>query len=326
MGYAVYHGSKGKGSGGGVGHHIDRTEGMEHTYQHADPKRIHMNLNLIPKNEYSNMPLPKAIKHRIQEGYKGKRKVRNDSVKYLSHVLTGSHEDMKKIFSDQDKKKAWLQKNYDFVVKEYGKKNILRFTLHLDEKTPHIHAITVPLTEDGRLSAKEVYGNKGVLISRQDRYAEEMQEFGLERGLKSTGIKNDKASDYYARISEAQRNVDSIIPEPSKNILGSYKESSIVEMQEALRSAHLALADLKSKYEREQIKAYSKSKAEERAIVSVKQKNKEIAEYQKLQEKAMDIIRDPEESKRVREKILLNDRKQEQKYKNAQKRSRGQSR
>ena len=321
MGFAVYHGSKGKASGGGVGHHIDRTEGMEHTYQHADPKRINLNMNLIPENEYSKMSLPKAIKQRIEKGYQGKKKIRNDSVKYLSHVLTGSHEDMKKIFSDQNQRQSWLQKNYDFVASEYGKENILRFTLHLDEKTPHLHAITVPLTADGRLSAKEVYGNKGALTARQDRYAEAMNEFGLQRGLKRTGIKNDKAADYYARISQAQRNVENTISEPSRNILGGYKESSVLEMQEALKSAHLALSDLKEKYKREQLKAFSKSKAAERALTTVREKTVEIKEYQKLQERAFDIIRDPEESKRVREKILLMD--QEQNREKTQNRNRG---
>ena len=312
MGFAVYHGSKGKASGGGVGHHIDRTEGMEHTYQHADPKRINLNMNLIPENEYSKMSLPKAIKQRIEKGYQGKKKIRNDSVKYLSHVLTGSHEDMKKIFSDQNQRQSWLQKNYDFVASEYGKENILRFTLHLDEKTPHIHAVTVPLTKDGRLSAKEVFGNKGALVSRQDRYAEAMKEFGLKRGLKGTGIKHDTAKEYYSRIQHAQDNVENIIQEPTKNVLGVYKEDSVIEMQNALKSSNLALADLQRKYRNEQIKAKSKSQSEERAIASLRNKNNEISKLTQIYKKSIEIIKDPEQSRIVREQLLLQDKKQNQ--------------
>ena len=40
--------------------------------------------------------------------------------------------------------------------------------VHLDEKTPHMHVTFVPLTEDKRLSAKEIIGNKKKLVQWQD--------------------------------------------------------------------------------------------------------------------------------------------------------------
>lgn len=317
MGYAVYHGSKGKGSGGGVGNHIDRTKGMEHTFKHADPDRLSLNKNLIGKNSYSGMKLPEAIDSRIKSGYKGKRAPRKDAVKYLSHVLTGSHAEMKGIFRDQDQMNSWLQKNYDFIAGEYGKENILRFTLHLDEKTPHVHAITVPLTEDGRLSAKEVYGNKAALTARQDRYAEAMQQFGLKRGLKRTGIKHENAKDYYSRIAHAQNNVENEVRDPSKNLLGIYRQNSVQEMQNALKSANLALADLNGKYQREQIKSRSKEESEERARGLLQKKKTEVMQLQKnaaeFLENVRNIFRDPEAIKSNREKILADDRAREQK-------------
>ena len=308
MGFAVYHGEKGKGSGGGIGAHIDRTKGMERTYPHADPERIHLNQNLIPDNKYSSMTIPDAVRDRIEKGYKGKRKVRNDSVKFIKHVLTGSHEDMKRIFSNKSKRQAWVQKNYNFIASEYGQKNILRFTLHLDEKTPHIHAVTVPLTKDGRLSAKEVFGNKGDLVSRQDRYAEAMKEFGLERGLKGTGIKHDTAKEYYARIQHAQNNIENTIHKPAKNILGSYKEDAVIEIQNALKASNLALLDLQRKYKNEQIKASSKSKTAERVLSSLKEKNNQISKLKSIHKKSIEIIKDPEQSRIVREQLLLEEK------------------
>ena len=41
-----------------------------------------------------------------------------------------------------------------------GEENITRFAVHLDEKTPHIHCVFVPITEDGRLSAGDWVGNR----------------------------------------------------------------------------------------------------------------------------------------------------------------------
>ena len=54
----------------------------------------------------------------------------------------------------------------------------------MDEKTPHMHLCFVPLTADGRLSAKEIVGNKKKLTQWQDRFWEHMVKKypNLERG------------------------------------------------------------------------------------------------------------------------------------------------
>lgn len=38
--------------------------------------------------------------------------------------------------------------------------HIISAVVHYDETTPHLHVISVPLTKDGRLSARDVIGNK----------------------------------------------------------------------------------------------------------------------------------------------------------------------
>ena len=45
MGFAIFHPGKGSGAGGGIGSHIDRAEGQEHTYPHADAARRALNIN-----------------------------------------------------------------------------------------------------------------------------------------------------------------------------------------------------------------------------------------------------------------------------------------
>ena len=42
--------------------------------------------------------------------------------------------------------------------------------VHVDEKTPHMHLSFVPITSDGRLSAKEIVGNKKDLTRWQDDF------------------------------------------------------------------------------------------------------------------------------------------------------------
>lgn len=204
MGYAVFHASKGSGTGGKLGAHIDRDESQKQTFKSADPERMHLNRDLL-NNEFSKMKLEDAIKKRIEEGYKGKKALRKDAVKFIPMVMTGSHKEMKEIFSDNKKANAWVKANYEFVCKEFGKENIVRFTLHLDEKTPHIHAVVVPLTNDGRLSAKERFGNRNDLSDRQTRYADAMEQFGLKRGIVGSKAKHTSEGWYIAKQREAEK-------------------------------------------------------------------------------------------------------------------------
>ena len=200
--YAVYHTEKGNISSGGIGNHIDRTEGLEHSYIHADPERKHLNEHL-ELNRFCTMKLSEAINERISEGYTGTKAIRKDAVKYSTHIMSGSHDKMKEIENDPAKRKEWIKANLEFIKAEFGEKNIVRFAVHRDEKTMHIHAVTVNLTKDGRLSAKEIIGNKKVMQERQDRYAAAVQKFGLMRGERNTGIKHEDAKEYYKRIQSS---------------------------------------------------------------------------------------------------------------------------
>lgn len=271
MSYAVYHCEKGNISSGGIGNHIDRKIGAEHTYLHADPnkKDLNQSFNL---NRYCSMPLHQAIEERIKEGYKGKKAIRKDAVKYTTHILTGSHETMKEIERNPEQLKNWVTENKKFLEQEFGKDNIVRFVLHRDEKTPHLHAVTINLTSDGRLSAKEIIGNRKVMQERQDRYAQTMQSFGLERGIRNTGIKHETAREYYARIEEANKindNKRELIVE--KSILGLKwatfgidKDKTIENLQNAVKSQKTALKSKERDVQivKEDLKKISESKTE----------------------------------------------------------------
>lgn len=184
--FAVFNIKKSSSSGGGLGHHIDRTPGKEHMYKNADPSRRHLNHDF---SEYSEISLSEAVNKRIKEGYKGEKTIRKDAVKLVTCVFTGSPEQMEKIKTAKYKSgrsvlAAWLSENRRFAQETFGAENIVRFTLHMDEKTPHIHCSFVPLTPDGRLSAKEILGNKKKYKERLTAYADTMKPFGLVRGEK----------------------------------------------------------------------------------------------------------------------------------------------
>jgi hypothetical protein len=190
-GQAVLHYQKnGKILGGSLGHHIDREEGKEYSYRHADLSKTKENI-YIQVNELCRSPYNEAIAKRIEQGYNHKNKagelkaIRKDAVHSINVILSGSHEEMKEIAKDKLKLQRWIDKNLEFCKNEYGAQNITRFAVHLDEKTPHIHCVFVPITSDGRLSAGDWMKTGKQLEEVQSKYAEAMAEFGLERGVKS---------------------------------------------------------------------------------------------------------------------------------------------
>ena len=88
---------KGKICSGGIGNHIDRTEGKEHSYLQADPARKNLNIHFDVYEKRNKIPLHEAIEKRISKDTKEKA-IRKDAVKYCTHVLTGSHENERDFF------------------------------------------------------------------------------------------------------------------------------------------------------------------------------------------------------------------------------------
>lgn len=212
MGFAVIHIEKGtSGKAGGLGAHIDRTKRV----LNADPSKQHLNFYVRPNYENNTAELWKnaekkdlqtRINDRIKDGYKGKTAIRKDAVTHLNIVMSGSHEEMIEIAGNQKKLEQWAATNYVFAVKRYGVQNVVEFCVHMEERTPHIHCVVVPLTPDGRLSAKEIMGDKRKMSRLQDDYGKLMDEkFGLKRGIKGSTATHDSVREYYGRIEERLR-------------------------------------------------------------------------------------------------------------------------
>lgn len=207
MGFAVLHIEKGTtGKAGGLGNHIDRRKNVPNADPLLSEKNVFYHLGENGKvyvyDDFQNRrSLQERIDRRIAEGYKGKTAIRKDAVTHLNVVLTGSHEEMKAIGESPERLIQWMNENFRFVCERFGGRNVVDFTLHMDERTPHIHCVVVPLTKDGRLSAKEVMGDRRKLSELQDSYGKAMQaKFGLQRGIKGSTATHDTVREYYGRI------------------------------------------------------------------------------------------------------------------------------
>ena len=80
--------------------------------------------------------------------------------------------------------RRYFEESLRFFEQHQSRKTIISAVVHMDEKTPHMHLSFVPLTADGRLSAKEIVGNKKKLSRWQDKFWEHMVKKypDLERG------------------------------------------------------------------------------------------------------------------------------------------------
>lgn len=111
-------------------------------------------------------------------------KARSNSVMALDTVYTASPEFFQERTNAENDK--FFQDCLKFHNEHFG--HIISAVVHYDETTPHLHVISVPLTKDNRLSARDVIGNKAKMSKTQDQFFEQVgRSYGLERGIHMDG-------------------------------------------------------------------------------------------------------------------------------------------
>ena len=111
-------------------------------------------------------------------------KTRANSVLALDTLYTASSEFFQGKTNEENDK--FFKDCLQFHENHFG--HIISAIVHYDETTPHLHIISVPLTQDGRLSARDVIGNKAKMSKTQDAFFEQVGKgYGLERGIHMDG-------------------------------------------------------------------------------------------------------------------------------------------
>ena len=210
--YAVCHLQRGSGNDSGMSCHIERKDakGKKYVPDNADAGRTHLNRELVkfPDGVSSRT---EAIQHRINTAGL-RRKVGKNQTKAIRIILTGTHEQMMKI-ANGGRLDCWIDANIKWLRDKFGNENLVSCVLHMDEKTPHLHATIVPIvtvervrskregekkyeTKSGpRLSADDVM-RRTRLHEYQNSYAAAMKPFGLQRGIVGSTAKHQANSDY----------------------------------------------------------------------------------------------------------------------------------
>ena len=128
---------------------------------------------------------------------------RSNSVVALDTIYTASSE----FFTDKSNTEndTFFRDCLRFHQQHFG--HVISAVVHYDETTPHLHVISVPLTRDGRLSARDVIGNRTQMRRTQTEFYEQVGKgYGLERGVQQDGPeKREHITAQEHRLREVQQ-------------------------------------------------------------------------------------------------------------------------
>ncbi len=170
--------------------HAENLKGMEnhnerktenHSNKEIETDKSHLNYDLISCSNYKE-----AIDKELSERYTKTTAIRKDAVVATEFLFTSDTEFFDKLSPGEEKK--YFEDCLDFLKEKFGEKNIISAKVHKDEKTPHLHAVIIPLHNDGSLSMKKYVDSKKDLMKLQDSFFEKIsKEFPqLERGQSKT--------------------------------------------------------------------------------------------------------------------------------------------
>ena len=268
--YAVCHLQRGSGNDSGMSCHIERKDAQGKTYvpDNADRSRTHLNMELVSFLD-GVRNRTEAIQYRIDHAGLT-RKVAGNQCKAIRIILTGTHEQMMKI-QEEGRLERWMEANLRWLYVTFGKENVVSCVLHMDEKTPHLHATIVPIvtaerqrreregerkyiTKSGpRLSADDVL-KRAKLREYQNTYAAAMSEFGLKRGIVGSTARHIATSTHYKQqmqlleenIANLQKEVEKT-KEGKSTLLAIFGKGDLAKARKELASKDEELAKLQAK-------------------------------------------------------------------------------
>ena len=287
-----------------------------------DRSRTRLNFQVSKGGELGPVDKSMSITDKIEQAIRNRvtGRVNATSNHAVSIVFGGNREQMRKLaFGDQAINEngnnwnvdscsgidRWAKDIYDFCCREFGEENIVSFIVHLDELNPHAHAVIVPITKDGRLSAKDMFGgndmNQARLRMRElhSRLAEVNEKYGMGRGddITITGAKHKSAEVYRRELADECRTLSEEVG--TKKVLLSSLNHSITKAETRIKALQTMVSNLETAEAEKQatiaeLEDYMKNHLGEAAeikakIVAVRKELWEVRD--KLNDKKMKLVR-----------------------------------
>ena len=231
MSYLVLHMDKFKKEAiRGIQSH-NRRERESHSNPDIDYDRSAANYEL---HEVASSNYAEAIQNRIDELLLVKA-VRKDAVRMCGLIVTSD-----KAFFDgltPEETRRFFEESKAFLTEFVGAENVVSAMVHMDEKTPHMHFLHVPVTPDGRLNANKIYTRKS-LRKLQSGLPAHLQSRGfvIERGVEQTPGSVKKHLDT-REFKQQQEALEKLIQESEETSRNSRQLISALEQRkEELRA------------------------------------------------------------------------------------------
>ena len=223
MSYAVLHIMKASGSCTAIARHIERS---------TQPDNAHVELRYLNRDDFIKYPdgvdgLGEAIQHRLDHAGLT-RKIGKNQVLALNVLLSSDGDALRRLV-DEGRLDDWAESSVRWAKETFGEENVVGAHLHMDEQTPHLHVTVVPIvtterkkkaseakarkryrTKSGnapRLSADSIMTREN-LTHFQDTYAEAMERFGLERGIRGSEARHVDQHEYYRQCQIKKKDLE----------------------------------------------------------------------------------------------------------------------
>lgn len=221
------------GSIGGAGAHNTR----QRKTPNADP-------GLTPSNHYyigsATDHLPTLVREKI-----GEQTIRKNAVLAFEVVMSASPHYFRPTAPNQggqwdnDRLNDWAIASMDWLYGKWGNR-IISAVLHLDEQTPHIQAVVVPLDDKGKLNCRALLGgSRQTLRDLQTAYAQGVQHLGIQRGIEGSKAQHQDIQSYYRHANSAFEPLPEVTTPPPAP-LGPAPEAPGFFAGSAAKAAHQA--------------------------------------------------------------------------------------
>lgn len=212
-------------------------------------------------------------------------KTRSNSVIALDAIYTASGD----FFKDKSTEECnqYFRDCLQFHQRKFG--HVVSAVIHYDETTPHLHILSVPLTQDGRLSAREIVGNRANLSRMQTEFFEQVgKEYGLERGVQMDGQEKKKritAQEWQLRQVKKEKSRELEELEAIKHSKTTARERATkakeqAEQQQAENSRLRAVeGQIRDRMEQEQTTAEQLTELNQKARQELKQVKEQLEVY-----------------------------------------------
>ena len=190
----------------------------------------------------------------------------------------------------------WAKDMYDVLAGRFGEENILSFIVHLDERTPHIHADVVPVTPGNIVSYKDVLCGKDKYEFRQrtlalhDLFGAVNKRWGLQRGdsVNETHRKHHSTEEYRRSLTGRCNTLEEEVSTKSATL--KTLEEQIAQAAKRLKSLTTMVSHLEASRARieEEIDAIRQSLSEDGLGTS--QRSDLARQEESLQKKLDEIL------------------------------------